>query len=102
MDQGARPNTALKREPDGRYVVIGASDWSNLRHRRPTQSKEDYDNATWTAISMPPYYTAIGLWLSSGPSYFGGGIYESNSVVALSDGTDTTLTPRSEIYQSSC
>ncbi len=69
--------------PDGRHVLIGAFDWSNRRHKRRTQTGDEFDNARWTAISRPPFFTALALWFVGGPSDFGGGVWNSNQSVSL-------------------
>jgi hypothetical protein len=37
---------------------------------------------TWTAISKPPFFTALALW-SKGDAWGGGGLFESDHVVLL-------------------
>lgn len=55
--------------PDGELLLYFASD-----QRRAISS--------WTAISRPPYFTALALW-AKGNTYGGGGIFESKSSVLL-------------------
>lgn len=42
------------------------------------------DHGTWTAISRPPYFTALALWLLDGTWQGGGGIFLSPTQVVLS------------------
>ena len=41
-----------------------------------------YTNA-WTAISKPPYLTAVALWPNGGTTYHGGGLFEDESTLLL-------------------
>jgi hypothetical protein len=38
---------------------------------------------TWTAISRPPYLTALALWPNGGTTYHGGGLFAGDSDVLL-------------------
>lgn len=42
------------------------------------------NQGTWTAISRPPYFTALALWLLDGTWQGGGGIFLSRTQVVLS------------------
>lgn len=55
--------------PDGKLLLYFASD-----QRRAMSS--------WTAVSCPPYFTALALWPKSN-AYGGGGIFESKTKVFL-------------------
>ncbi len=69
--------------PDARYLVIAATNYSQShrdKNQHPTENL--WECAGWTAISRPPYFTAIGLWFSGG-AWNGGGIWKSNSEIAL-------------------
>lgn len=60
--------------PDGELMTYFAAKRSNpdpLKH-------------TWTAISKPPYLTALALWFK-GDSWGGGALFESSSRVLLND-----------------
>ncbi len=61
--------------PDGRLFVYFAA-----KHGR-REDKDDVGEA-WTAISRPPYFTALALWRNLG-SWYGGGVFESNHRVLL-------------------
>ena len=60
--------------PDGRYFVYFAA-----KHR--WVHVEDVKE-TWTAISRPPYFTALAIWFFGG-TWHGGGVFESASPTAL-------------------
>jgi len=40
-------------------------------------------SSAWTAISKPPYFTALGLWPNRGTSYYGGGLFTSEDHVQI-------------------
>jgi len=61
--------------PDGRLLVYFA--FTANRSKRP-----DYDSGTWTAVSRPPYLTALARWLNHG-TYDGGGLFLENTVLGL-------------------
>lgn len=63
--------------PDGRYLIAAISNYRESRHHA-----EDLN--FWTAISRPPYFTAIAMWGSAG-CYLGGGMWESNRKVRLNN-----------------
>lgn len=63
--------------PDGRYLIAAISNYGENSHHA-----EDLN--FWTAISRPPYFTAIAMWGSAG-SYLGGGMWESNRKVRLNN-----------------
>lgn len=63
--------------PDGRYLVAAIANYGKIRqHERQLEY--------WTAISRPPYFTAIAIWGSYG-SYEGGGFWRSNNEVSLNN-----------------
>lgn len=62
--------------PNGTRLVYFASKIS-----RQTLKNKDYTYA-WTAISKPPYLTALVLW-PKGDRWHGGGIFESNNKLWL-------------------
>ncbi|HSR56475.1 MAG TPA: hypothetical protein VLN73_09530, partial [Alphaproteobacteria bacterium] len=69
--------------PDGRYFIYFAA-----KHGR-AHDPDDIGEA-WTAISRPPYFTALTLWTNLG-SWYGGGVFKTDKQVDL-DAT-CTLTP---------
>jgi hypothetical protein len=69
--------------PDGRYFLYFAA-----KHGR-AHDPDDIGEA-WTAISHPPYFTALSLWTNLG-SWYGGGVFASDDRIVL-DAT-CTLTP---------
>ncbi|MDX1483449.1 MAG: hypothetical protein R3229_03110, partial [Alphaproteobacteria bacterium] len=69
--------------PNGEYFIYFAA-----KHGR-AEDTDDIGEA-WTAISRPPYFTALTLWTNIG-SWYGGGVFKSDKRVML-DAT-CTLTP---------
>lgn len=64
--------------PDGRLFVYFAA-----KHGRRRDDPGDNDiGEAWTAISRPPYFTALALWGNLG-SWYGGGAFESERRVLL-------------------
>lgn len=61
--------------PDGRLFIYFAA-----KHGR--QDDDDGVGEAWTAISRPPYFTALALWPSIG-SWYGGGVFTSERDVML-------------------
>ncbi len=62
--------------PDGSKLVYFAAKQGMNLAKNPTYKD------TWTAISRPPYFTALALWPHGG-TYGGGGIFVDNRTVAL-------------------
>jgi hypothetical protein len=62
--------------PDGSKLVYFAA-----KHNKRIDHESGYTN-TWTAISKPPYFTALALWSEWG-TYGGGGIFLNNNTVCL-------------------
>lgn len=58
--------------PDGRYLIYFAAD-----------HKSEY--FSWTAISRPPYLTALAFW-PKGDCWEGGGLFEDERNIWLNDG----------------
>lgn len=69
--------------PDGKYFLYFAA--KHGRARDP-----DGIGEAWTAISRPPYFTALSLWTNLG-SWYGGGVFTGGKRVML-DAT-CTLAP---------
>jgi hypothetical protein len=63
--------------PDGRLFVYFAA-----KHGRPKEADEDEIGEAWTAVSRPPYFTALALWTNLG-SWYGGGAFESAGKLLL-------------------
>ena len=61
--------------PDGRLLVYFAA-----KHGR--WPPENDIGEAWTAISRPPYFTALALWPNLG-SWYGGGVFETDKLVLL-------------------
>lgn len=64
--------------PDGKHLVIAAANYS-VSHRKKNQATVSDLRMTdgWTAISKPPYFTAVALWFT-GCAWNGGGIWNTN------------------------
>ena len=69
--------------PDGELLIYFAANW-----RAPLQS--------WTAISRPPYLTALVLW-PKGDAWGGGGVFDSATAIGLNHlSTDGAQLPRQQ------
>jgi hypothetical protein len=68
--------------PDGKYFVAALSDYSTTTRSRGSAPEEL--RTGWTAISRPPYFSALALWFS-GCSWNGGGVWNGNRRVALNN-----------------
>jgi hypothetical protein len=62
--------------PNGQLLVYFAS-----KFNRRTVEDQEYTYA-WTAVSRPPYLTALALW-PKGDCWWGGGLFKSNSTLFL-------------------
>lgn len=62
--------------PDGRLFVYFAA-----KHGRRGPDTDNIGDA-WTAISKPPYFTALALWPNIG-SWYGGGVFKTDRLVQL-------------------
>ena len=71
--------------PDGRHFIYFAAKYGPGSHKDPGGIGE-----SWTAISRPPYFTALSLWPNLG-AWYGGGVFTGDNRVLL-DAT-CTLTP---------
>ena len=61
--------------PDGTlFIYFAAKHW-------PRRDDEDIGRA-WTAISRPPYFTALALWSNFG-TWYGGGAFETDRHILL-------------------
>ena len=69
--------------PDGRLFVYFAA-----KHGR--RQRDDDIGEAWTAVSRPPYFTALCLWENAG-SWYGGGVFRTDRKLEL-DAT-CSLTP---------
>jgi hypothetical protein len=68
--------------PDGtKLVYFAAKQGMNL-------AKNPGHKETWTAISKPPYFTALALW-PHGSTWGGGGVFLDNRTVALRGSLDS-------------
>jgi len=75
--------------PDGRYLVLTATNYANqYRPQEHVLSHPHLANG-WTAISRPPYFTALALWFT-GDGYSGGGVWASNRTLDLAWGSTLT------------
>jgi hypothetical protein len=60
----------------GRFLYFAA--------KRTARQAESSIGETWTAISRPPYLTALALWPDEDNSYCGGGLFLSENEVMIS------------------
>jgi hypothetical protein len=65
--------------PDGTKLVYFAS-----KFNEKTVGDRDYTYA-WTAVSRPPYFTALALW-PKGDCWAGGGLFEDDRTLRLNHG----------------
>jgi len=72
--------------PDGRYLVIGATNYSRSRNISHPSVKpgDEYLTSGWTAISRPPYFSALALWFTGG-AWNGGGIWDGPKSLRIND-----------------
>lgn len=68
--------------PDGQFLVYACTNYADRKPKNPGLT--DYSHHGWTAISRPPYFTALGLWYMGG-AWNGGGIWEGRRNVALNN-----------------
>lgn len=65
--------------PDGSLLLYFAA---NYDEREVNADKVGYDMPAWTAISTPPYVTALAMWLKR-DTWNGGGLFEGRHAVWL-------------------
>ncbi|MGI8924171.1 MAG: hypothetical protein ACR2HJ_09070 [Fimbriimonadales bacterium] len=71
--------------PDGRYVVIAATNYAPSHGKRNVHPLPEQGTACgWTAISRPPYYSALALWFT-GCAWNGGGIWRSEKQLSVNE-----------------
>lgn len=63
--------------PDGTKFIYFAA-----KHHVPFSRSDEMTN-TWTAISKPPYFTALALWSGGGTTHGGGGYFEDDLTICL-------------------
>src|ERR1051326_5649273 len=61
--------------PDGQLFAYFVSKYGKTRYESPSTE-------TWTAISRPPYFTALALW-PKGDAWNGGGVFQDNRTLLL-------------------
>lgn len=69
--------------PDGSLLIYFAN-----KINKHTQEDKEYTYA-WTAISKPPYLTALALW-PKGDCWHGGGLFQDNKTVLLNHRRDVS------------
>lgn len=62
--------------PDGNLFLYFAR-----KQKQGTMNDQNYTYA-WTAVSRPPYFTALALW-PKGNSWNGGGVFDDNTTIRL-------------------
>jgi hypothetical protein len=73
-------------KPGRRIPHYMQSTYSAARHQRPARL-----DGTWTAISTPPYFTALALWPAFG-HWTGGGLFQNDMSIFIAE-PDDRLTP---------
>lgn len=69
--------------PDGRLFVYFAAKYGAARRgSRHGVDGVDGVGETWTAISRPPYFTALALWSNLG-AWYGGGVFRGDGTVLI-------------------
>lgn len=71
---------------DGKLLVTAISNYSASRNEQAALQYgiESYETSFWTAVSRPPYFSALALWFF-GPSYNGGGSWLDERVLGLNN-----------------
>lgn len=91
-----RPAMAWRRSQTGPFDPVAARPIKKLRKGRklPRYLQGSVERAhparldeTWTAISTPPYFTALALWPAFG-RWTGGGFFETNRKVFIGEPAD--------------
>lgn len=68
---------------DGKLLVVACTNYS--ASRRPNQTGgESWAHQGWTAVSRPPFFTALALWFSGG-AWNGGGLWEKPRQLAVNN-----------------
>ena len=82
--------------PNGKYLIAAYSDHSIRRIRQSARyNLSEQVGGCWTAISKPPYFTALALWFST--SWNGGGIWDSDTQVGLNNASYGLWQPAMEL-----
>lgn len=85
--------------PDGQLLVYFAAKFGKIGKTRKAEGYE----STFTAVSKPPFLTALALW-PQGNTWGGGGRFIDNTTLRLAYGADGTRVPRyghTELFMSS-
>ncbi|MEJ5170907.1 MAG: hypothetical protein WHU10_07965 [Fimbriimonadales bacterium] len=69
--------------PDGRYFVGAFTNYSSKPDKRDG-TEDGFLSMGWTAVSRPPYFTALALWFTGG-AWNGGGIWTGPRALALNN-----------------
>ncbi|MCC7434182.1 MAG: hypothetical protein IT363_05810 [Methanoregulaceae archaeon] len=72
--------------PDGKLLVTAISNYSAQKNKLASEEYglETWSTSFWTAVSRPPYFTALALWFL-GASYNGGGIWVDNHTLGFNN-----------------
>lgn len=72
--------------PDGQLLVAAISNYAASRTEAAALEfgLPNYATSFWTAVSRPPYFTALALWFL-GPSYNGGGMWIDNRTLGFNN-----------------
>jgi hypothetical protein len=69
--------------PDGRYLIYYAT-----KHKHEFSEKLPEVFRSWTAISRPPYFTALRLWGVGWEGYYGGGLFCADGSIQIDGYSD--------------
>lgn len=84
--------------PDGKHLIAAFTDYSSRRKNAVEQFGLKYEFMAdgWTAISKPPYFTALALWFTGG-AWNGGGRWEDRRLLKVNNDPSTwheAISPR--------
>ncbi len=68
--------------PSGSKLIYFAAKHHRVSAGLSDTARSSY-TSTWTAISTPPYFTALALWPNGGTTYHGGGLFVSETTVSV-------------------
>lgn len=87
--------------PDGKYLIAAFSNYAarNENEAKKWGMKHDWMTCGWTAISRPPYFSALALWFTGG-SWNGGGLWDGPKSVRVNNDPctwHTAIAPSNQI-----
>ncbi|MBS1714088.1 MAG: hypothetical protein JST30_07090 [Armatimonadetes bacterium] len=70
--------------PDGQLMVGAFTNYSSTRQLADKIVSKSWEECGWTAVSRPPYFSAIALWFT-GSEWNGGGVWQEDGRLSLND-----------------